>query len=108
VLILRCSNKKMLEIHRSAIASRTHLKSESMAKLIATIQPIETAPAMNAPTPAVVQDETTQISPAFRVRRDGELFLYVNDAAIGWPRFANFFYRGNEGEATVTLRHLPR
>jgi uncharacterized protein (DUF2235 family) len=54
------------------------------------------------------QDKQTQISPAFRVRRGGELFLYVNDAAIGWPRFANFFYDGNEGEATVTVRHLPR
>lgn len=54
------------------------------------------------------QEKSTQISPAFRVRRDGELFLYVNDAAIGWPSIASFFYGGNEGEATVTVRHLPR
>jgi hypothetical protein len=54
------------------------------------------------------QDEVRQISPAFRVRRGGELFLYVNDAAIGWPRFAGFFYRGNQGEAIVAVRHLQR
>jgi uncharacterized protein (DUF2235 family) len=56
----------------------------------------------------VGQDQVRQISPAFRVRRSGELFLYVNDAAIGWPRFADFFYRGNEGEATVTVTHVAR
>jgi uncharacterized protein (DUF2235 family) len=54
------------------------------------------------------QDEARQISPAFRVRRSGELFLYVNDAAIGWPRFADFFYCGNQGEAMVAVRHLQR
>ncbi|HWL92040.1 MAG TPA: DUF2235 domain-containing protein, partial [Phycisphaerae bacterium] len=53
-------------------------------------------------------EKSTQISPAFRVRRDGELFLYVNDAVIGLPSIASFFYGGNEGEATVTVRHLPR
>jgi T6SS, Phospholipase effector Tle1-like, catalytic domain len=56
----------------------------------------------------VDQEQLKKIDPAFRVRRDGELFLYVNDAAVGWPGIADVFYRGNEGEATVTVKHLTR
>lgn len=59
------------------------------------------------PVPGRV-DTATEISPAFWVRRSGELFLYVNDAVIGLPAINNFFYRGNQGEATVTVTHLRR
>jgi hypothetical protein len=54
------------------------------------------------------QDKADRISPVFTVRRSGELFLYVNDATIGVPPLANFFYRGNEGEATITVTDMPR
>ena len=42
--------------------------------------------------------------------RDGELFLFVNDAVIGIPGFSDyfykFFYRNNEGSARVTIKRL--
>jgi uncharacterized protein (DUF2235 family) len=33
----------------------------------------------------------------------GELFLYVNDAALLWPGRIDFFYRNNSGKAKVTV-----
>ncbi|MEH2570564.1 DUF2235 domain-containing protein [Bradyrhizobium sp. AZCC 2289] len=37
----------------------------------------------------------------------GELFLYVNDAALpGWGDFRRFFYRNNKGTAKVTITLL--
>ncbi len=33
----------------------------------------------------------------------GELFIYVNDAALAVPWWANFFYRNNTGTAKVTV-----
>ena len=33
----------------------------------------------------------------------GELFLYVNDAVLLWPRRTNLFYRNNSGTATVKV-----
>jgi hypothetical protein len=39
-----------------------------------------------------------------RARRDGELFLYVNDALILWPRL--HFYGNNHGKATVTVERI--
>jgi hypothetical protein len=43
-----------------------------------------------------------------RARRSGELFLYVNDAVVGIPRFVGHFYANNRGEATVTVARLGR
>jgi uncharacterized protein (DUF2235 family) len=43
-----------------------------------------------------------------RARRSGELFLYVNDAIIGLPRAADFFYRNNQGSARVEVVRLGR
>lgn len=37
-------------------------------------------------------------------KRDGELFLFVNDAVIGVPGFYNYFYRNNQGSTKVTIR----
>jgi len=39
-------------------------------------------------------------------RTDGELFLYVNDAALINPRLITFFYDNNKGSATVTIRKV--
>jgi hypothetical protein len=36
-------------------------------------------------------------------RREGELFLFVNDAVIGLPFLTDLFYRNNEGTARVTV-----
>jgi hypothetical protein len=35
--------------------------------------------------------------------RDGELFIFVNDAVIGIPGLYDFFYRSNGGRAQVTV-----
>jgi uncharacterized protein (DUF2235 family) len=35
--------------------------------------------------------------------RDGELFLFVNDAVIGFPRLYDHFYKNHKGSATVTI-----
>ena len=39
----------------------------------------------------------------FKTERSGELFLYVNDAALPLPWLYQLFYRRNEGEAMVTV-----
>jgi uncharacterized protein (DUF2235 family) len=49
----------------------------------------------------------------FRPRRDGELFLYVNDAVFAgaslksYLRYFDFFYRGNEGTAEIKIERIP-
>jgi hypothetical protein len=35
--------------------------------------------------------------------REGELFIFVNDAVIGIPGLYRFFYRNNKGEANLTV-----
>ena len=40
------------------------------------------------------------------VRKDGELFLYVNDAVIGLPWLTGVFYRNNYGTAHIEVRRL--
>jgi hypothetical protein len=36
-------------------------------------------------------------------RKDGELFLFVNDAVVGLPFLTDVFYRNNDGTARVTV-----
>lgn len=38
--------------------------------------------------------------------RDGELFIFVNDAVIGIPRLYDTFYRNNHGTAQVTVTRI--
>jgi hypothetical protein len=42
----------------------------------------------------------------FSADRDGELFLYVNDATIGLPWVHSYFYGNNHGSAKVGVRLL--
>jgi hypothetical protein len=35
--------------------------------------------------------------------RDGELFLFVNDAVIGLPDLYGYFYKSNKGSTKVTI-----
>jgi len=37
--------------------------------------------------------------------RDGELFLFVNDAVLGIPGLYGVFYRNNRGTTKVTVTH---
>ena len=39
----------------------------------------------------------------FRPTRDGELFVFVNDAVIGIPGLYRTFYRNNTGTARLTI-----
>jgi hypothetical protein len=43
------------------------------------------------------------IDEPIRVNRNGELFLFVNDAVIGIPGLFGFFYSDNSGSAKVTI-----
>jgi uncharacterized protein (DUF2235 family) len=45
-----------------------------------------------------------EITFVVRPRRDGELFLYVNDAVLGVPGVRRAFYANNQGTATLTVR----
>jgi hypothetical protein len=38
-----------------------------------------------------------------RAKRDGELFLFVNDAVLGVPGLEGVFYPNNIGSADVTI-----
>jgi hypothetical protein len=40
-------------------------------------------------------------------KRDGELFLYVNEAVWAWPKPWNSFYKDNRGKATIEVRKAP-
>jgi hypothetical protein len=39
-------------------------------------------------------------------RRNGELFLYVNEKVLAWPLPRDFFYSDNKGTATVEVRNV--
>jgi hypothetical protein len=43
------------------------------------------------------------IDEVLRATRDGELFLFVNDAVLGVPGFEGVFYANNRGSADVTI-----
>lgn len=61
----------------------------------------ETAPALNKPNADRVVAE-------FKARRNGELFLYVNDVAFGWPIPFGLLYGNNHGTGTVCIERLGR
>jgi hypothetical protein len=47
--------------------------------------------------------EDSKIETNIRPTRDGELFIFVNDAVIGIPGLYDFFYRNNAGGGKLTL-----
>jgi hypothetical protein len=50
----------------------------------------------------VVNQDRQQLTAEIQARRDGELFLFVNDAVTPVPAWQPF-YRNNKGTATVTV-----
>jgi len=46
------------------------------------------------------------IDSPFTATRDGELFIFVNAPVIGIPGLYDYFYRFNQGQATVTLKRI--
>jgi hypothetical protein len=54
------------------------------------------------------QDVRFIISEELRAKRDGELFLFVNDAVIGAPKLYDLFYKNNLGSTRVLIvGHQP-
>ena len=47
--------------------------------------------------------EDSKIEANIKPTRDGELFIFVNDAVIGIPGLYDFFYRNNSGSGTITV-----
>jgi len=41
-----------------------------------------------------------------RIKTDGELFLYVNEAGIALPRIYDLFYQRHHGTARVEVQRL--
>lgn len=50
---------------------------------------------------------TTQLEAEIVARRDGELFLYLNDAVLPGLKNWQYFYANNQGDATVQIKELP-
>jgi uncharacterized protein (DUF2235 family) len=48
------------------------------------------------------------IQTPFRPNRDGELFVFVNDAVIGIPGLYDLLYRDNGGSARLTVRRVVK
>jgi hypothetical protein len=61
---------------------------------------------LDPPADDPAQTKTKELLSAFTARKSGELFLYVNDATIGLPSWANYFYDDNRGTAKVTVQRL--
>lgn len=67
----------------------------------ATEQPLTFKPAVDpcqCPRP-----EPREFVAEFTARRDGEVFLFVNDSVIGFPGITDYFYRNNGGRAKVVI-----
>jgi uncharacterized protein (DUF2235 family) len=58
--------------------------------------------------PSVSGQEANELVAEIRARRNGELFLYVNDAVIGLPGLWDYFYANNGGTAKVEVTRLSR
>lgn len=48
----------------------------------------------------------SQIRWVIKPKREGELFVYVNDAVIGLPSLFDVFYRNNVGKGTLLVKRL--
>ncbi|HEY8337642.1 MAG TPA: DUF2235 domain-containing protein [Tardiphaga sp.] len=53
---------------------------------------------------------TTRYVARFKAQRNGELFVYVNDAVLAWPGAVDYFYVGskglNHGKANLTVSQI--
>lgn len=71
------------------------------------LDPVRRSVATKDPqTKAVVRTRTNVFTDEFTANRDGEVFLYVNDAALTLPWLYDWFYRNNKGGAKISMRLL--
>ena len=75
-------------------------------RVIARIGSVGTEEEFLDPDPGV--RDSRRLNEIIRPNRDGELFLYVNDAVLPIPGLSNFFYLNNTGTAQVKVRRLQR
>jgi uncharacterized protein (DUF2235 family) len=65
--------------------------------------------ALDANAPGTVhRPKDNELTATLRARRNGELFLYVNDGVIGLPGLGQPFYANNRGAAEVRIERLGR
>jgi hypothetical protein len=57
---------------------------------------------------ATQERQRNELVADIRARRDGELFLYVNDAVVAIPGLADLFYRREHGTRQVEVVRLSR
>jgi uncharacterized protein (DUF2235 family) len=50
--------------------------------------------------------ESGKVESVIKPTRSGELFIFVNDAVVGLPRWYDVFYRNNRGTARLTVKRL--
>ncbi|MBN8976278.1 MAG: DUF2235 domain-containing protein [Rhizobiales bacterium] len=50
--------------------------------------------------------ENGKVESVIKPTRSGELFIFVNDAVIGIPRWYDLFYRNNRGTGRLTVKRL--
>jgi hypothetical protein len=60
--------------------------------------------ALDPLVPFAADERKDRLYTEFRARRDGEIFLFVNDAVFFWPWFHT--YGNNHGTATVTIQRV--
>lgn len=65
-----------------------------------------TTTAKDPQTNAVMRTLTSVFTDEFTANHDGEVFLYVNDAALTLPWLYDWFYRNNRGRAKISIRLL--
>ena len=60
------------------------------------------------PKPGPKPGTRTYSGTTSKLTRDGELFLYVNDAVIVFPWLHKIFYNNNKGTAKIEVTRLGR
>lgn len=63
------------------------------------LAPVRTRPGQEASANTTLVAEVTP-------RTSGELYIFVNDAMVALPGLSNYFYRNNQGSATVLVEEI--
>jgi hypothetical protein len=60
----------------------------------------------DAATQTATVKPTNVYTARFTANRDGEVFLYVNDAALALPWLYSTYYKNNQGAAKISIKLL--
>lgn len=79
-----------------------HIGHTGFGEVLLTFERVE--------SPRCVCPPTARYKAKLKAHHNGELFVYVNDAVVGWPGYASFFYTNepgrNKGKAELTVRPI--